>query len=687
MKSTLRTMLAASLLLAFGNQLSSAAASPEKLSLMPLPSSAQTGTGAFPLSPDFHAAYAGFHDKRLDAGLARMLASLQFDSGIPLARTAQENASGAGLLITVAGPGQPVQGPSENESYDLSVTAQQVRLNAATVVGALHGMETLLQLVECSQNGCVLPAVTIHDTPRFPWRGLMIDCSRHFEPIAVIKRTLDGMAVVKLNVFHWHLSDDQGFRAESKRFPKLTGMGSGGEFYTQDEMRDVVSYARARGIRVVPEFDIPGHATSWLVGYPELGSAPGPYHLETVFGIHNAVLDPTRESTYKFLDALVGEMAAIFPDPYMHIGGDENNGNDWRQNAHISAFMQQKGMKDTAALQAYFNQRLLPILQKHGKKMIGWDEVLTPGLPKDVVVQSWRGEASLAQGAAQGYQGILSAPYYLDAMKSSEANYLADPVPADSPMTPEQRSLILGGEVCMWAEQLNSRTIDSRIWPRTAAVAERLWSPADKRDVADMYRRLETTSLRLEEVGLTHISGPAAMRRSLAGSLHPVALDLFASVLEPVSFSDRYQGQHTSALTPLDRLVDAVVPDPPSRHAIQAEVNAVTSHSPEAALSTEVLQERFRAWQNAVPELSALTSGSPRMNDATPRVTQLGQLAGIGLEALAFLRSGERPPDGWEAAQLQTITAAEKPIALVRFTFLPALRELVSAAAGGTTAH
>ncbi len=655
-----------------------------QLTLMPLPSSTQQAAGAFPLSPEFHAAYAGFHDARLEAGLARMLARLEFNSGVPLARAASGDASTAGLLIAVAGPGQAIQSPDENESYDLAVTAQQVRLTAPTVVGALHGFETLLQLLQCSQAGCVLPAVTIHDAPRFPWRGLMIDTSRHFEPIDVIKRTLDGMALVKLNVFHWHLSDDQGFRAESKRYPRLTEVGSGGQFYTQEQMRDVVAYARKRGIRVVPEFDMPGHTSSWLTAYPELGSAPGPYQIQTVFGIHDATLDPTRASTYKFLDGLVAEMATIFPDPYMHIGGDENNGNDWRQNPRITAFMQQKGLKDTDALQAYFNQQLLPILKKHGKKMIGWDEVLTPDLPKDVVVQSWRGEASLAKGAAEGYQGILSAPYYLDAMKSAETQYLADPVPADSSMTPQQRALILGGEVCMWAEQIGPHTIDSRIWPRTAAVAERLWSPADHQDVADMYRRLGVTSLRLEDAGLTHITGPQKLRRNLAGSLHPEALDLFASVLEPVSFSDRYKGQHTSGLTPLDRLVDAVAPDPPSRHEIQAEVNGVTGHTPEFALSAETLEVRFRSWQNAVPELTALTSGSPRMNDATPRATQLGQLAGIGLEALAFLRTNERPPADWQTAQLQTITAAEAPVALVRFTFLPALRQLVSAAGGGT---
>ncbi len=264
----------------------------------------------------------------------------------------------------------------------------------------------------------------------------MIDCSRHFIPLDVIMRTLNGMAAVKLNVFHWHLSDDQGFRIESKVFPKLTGEGSDGLFYTQEQAKEVVAYARKLGIRVVPEFDMPGHTTSWAVGYPELASGPGPFSIERHFGVFNPVLDPTKESTYQFIDQFVGEMATIFPDPYMHIGGDENNGVEWKENPGIQAFAREHNLHGTAAIQAYFNQRLLPILTKHGKKMIGWDEVLTPGLPKDVMVQSWRGFDSLAAGAKQGYSGILSAGYYLDHMDSTADHYRVDPVPANSNLTP-----------------------------------------------------------------------------------------------------------------------------------------------------------------------------------------------------------------------------------------------------------
>ena len=237
----------------------------------------------------------------------------------------------------------------------------------------------------------------------------MIDVSRHFQPVEVIKRTLDGMAAVKLNVFHWHLSDDQGFRIESKAFPKLTGMGSDGLFYTQDQAREVIAYARERGIRVVPEFDIPGHALSWMVGYPELASGTGPdyggpYQVERQYGIFDPVMDPTRESTYKFLDLFIGEMAEIFPDPFMHVGGDENNGVQWKANPRIQEFMKDARFEGHRGAADLFQPAAAPDLKKHGKTMVGWDEIFAPGLSKDAVIQSWRGFDSLAATAKAGYQ-------------------------------------------------------------------------------------------------------------------------------------------------------------------------------------------------------------------------------------------------------------------------------------------
>ena len=658
------------------------------LGLMPLPSHFEAGTGSFTLQPGMHVSYARFHNARLEMGVVRMMARLQFESGVPLPHVPSMVAgdvSTAGILIDVTGAGGAVQSADEDESYSLTVTPQLVTIKAATVVGAFHGMETLLQLVQLKDNAATIPAVSIEDTPRFQWRGLMIDVSRHFEPVKQIERTLDGMAMVKLNVFHWHLSDDQGFRAESKIYPKLTGLGSNGEFYTQDQMREVVEYARARGIRVVPEFDIPGHTVSWMVAYPQIASSKGPFHLPDVAGIHDEALDPTRESTYVFLNRFIGEMTKIFPDAYFHIGGDEVNGEVWTSNPRIASFMKRKGFEKPSQLQTYFSQRVVRIVEQHGKKPIGWDEVLVPGLPKNVLVQSWRGVDSLAAGARQGYRGILSAPYYLDGMKTNETHYLADPIPADTTLTAEQQKLILGGEVCMWAEQLDERTIDSRIWPRTAVMAERFWSPQSDRDVVSMYRRLPRISIELELAGLKHMTGPAMMRRSISGEVNPTALTTLAGVLEPVSFGERSDTQHTDSHTPLDRLVDTVVPDPPSRFEIAQDVDAVLNKTADSTAAEARLTRRFMEWQEIAPSLAAEMQQNPRMSDAAVRATQLGELGRIGLQALLNLDpnnsaySGAKLQTSAPESQLAPIADAQKPAALVRFTFLDSLKKLVTA--------
>ncbi len=601
--------------------------SPEQLHLMPLPASVQMGQGALTLDAHFSAGFSGSHDARLDAALDRFLARLDRQCGG--IRRLQYNATSGGtpmLSLQVAGPGEVIQGVDEDESYHLNVTSSQATLTAATDVGAIRALETLLQLVAMQDGACHVPAVKIDDAPRFQWRGYMVDVIRHFEPVDEIKRTIDGMEVAKLNVFHWHLSDDQAFRAESKKFPRLTENASGGLFYTQDQMRDVVAYARARGIRVVPEFDMPGHSSSTALAYPEYGSGEDLKQLPIVYRMPRAELDPSNEKTYKFIDELVGEMGGIFPDAYLHIGGDETEGKSWLANPRIKAFMDKKGFKTTDDLQAYFNQRLLKILSKHGKKMGGWDEILNPQLPKDIMVQSWRGVESLSSGAAQGYTGILSAPYYLDAQKTSEQMFLADPVPTDTTLTPDQQKLILGGEVCMWAEQINPETIDSRVWPRTIAIAERFWSPQSDRNVADMYRRLGYASLELEDVGLNHISGPQKLRRNLFASAHPAALDLMASVMEPVSFGEREDTQHTDGLTSLNRLVDAVVPDPPARQAIARDVDSIVNPAPgcDPAAAKMRLGGQFQAWERVAGDYRCGKARGPRALrlSAIPRGTR-----------------------------------------------------------------
>ena len=319
--------------------------------LMPQPAHLTVQSGGLDLTTQFTASEDKFHDARLDGAVSRLLKRVENQTGLQIATVPVSGSANATLTVTVDGAGEAVQSDDEVESYSLDVTSSGAHLHAATVVGAIHGLETFSQLIQANGSGFFEPAVSIQDSPRFRWRGLMIDVSRHYQPIDVIRRTLDGMATVKMNVFHWHLSDDQGIRIESKVFPKLAELGSDGDFYTQDQVREVIAYARDRGIRVVPEFDIPGHALSWLVGYPDLasgvgtdgkGTGQGPYAISREYGVFDPVLDPTRENTYKFLDKFLGEMAELFPDPYMHIGGDENNGVQWQNNPRIQEFMKDR---------------------------------------------------------------------------------------------------------------------------------------------------------------------------------------------------------------------------------------------------------------------------------------------------------------------------------------------------------
>jgi hexosaminidase len=272
-----------------------------RLNLMPWPSDITAFVGRMAIDPKFSVSLRG-SDPRLKKTAEIFLDDLRRHTGmLPLDFNITDTAAPGrpSLTITSAQASKEIEELGEDESYQLSVTSSGAALTAPTTLGVMRGLQTFLQLVEITPQGFAVPAVTIQDKPRFPWRGLMIDSGRHFMPLDVIKRNLDGMAAVKLNVFHWHLSENQGFRVESKRFPKLQEMGSDGLYYTQDQVREVIRYARDRGIRVIPEFDMPGHTTAWFVGYPDLASAPGPYSIERKWGVFDPAMDPTRESTPK----------------------------------------------------------------------------------------------------------------------------------------------------------------------------------------------------------------------------------------------------------------------------------------------------------------------------------------------------------------------------------------------------
>lgn len=652
-----------------------------QLTLMPVPASVQLKPGRLPITSSFSVATKGFADDRLRGSIARMIRRLAGRTVITLPFDLAVDEGAATLVIQCASGGSSVPSLNEDESYSLEVNDKQARLVAPTVVGAMRGLETFLQLLQGDRDGYYLPAVSIQDQPRFPWRGLLIDIGRHYQPPEVLKRNLDAMAAVKLNVFHWHLSEDQGFRVESKKFPKLHSMGSDGLYYTQDQVREIIAYAAERGIRVMPEFDIPGHSTSWLVGYPELGSAAGPFKIERAAGIFEPALDPTREQTYKFLDGFLGEMAALFPDAYMHIGGDENEGKQWDRNPKIQAFMKEQGIKDNHALQAYFNQRVLKILQKHGKKMIGWEEILHPDLPRDAVIHSWRGPASLAEAAKKGYNGILSAGYYIDLIFPASQHYVADPLPADSALTAEEAKHVMGGEATMWGEWVSPETIDSRIWPRTAAIAERLWSPRTVADVNDMYRRLAVISRQLEELGLTHERNYHVILRRLANSENIEPLRTLAGLVEPVKEYQRYQMRPQTMLSPLTGLVDAARPDSDEARRFAAMVEAFLSDSPRFRLNRSDLSDSLADWRSASTALGPMIDRSPALQEARPLVTNLSDVATAGLEAIAYLSTGETASAQWRDAQLSKLDEAAKPKAALELVVVPSVRKLVIAAA------
>ena len=527
------------------------------------------------------------------------------------------------------------------------------------------------------------PQLLFEDQPRFSWRGLMIDVSRHFIPLDVLKRNLDGMAAVKLNVFHWHLSDDQGFRVESQKFPKLQELGSDGLYYTQAEVRDLIAYAHDRGIRVVPEFDMPGHSTAWFVGYPELASAPGPYQIERKWGVFDPAMDPTQERTYKFLDTFIGEMAKLFPDQYFHIGGDEVNGKQWDANPNIQAFMRAHGMKNNQDLQAYFNTRVQKIVSKHGKTMVGWDEILRPDLPKDIVVQSWRGQDSLAAAAKLGYRGLLSFGYYVDLNWPASRHYAVDPISAPANLGPEEKQRILGGEACMWSEYVSPENIDSRLWPRTAAIAERLWSRQDVTDVHSMYQRLQNVSQRLDWLGLTHNSNYEPMLRRIAGSNDISALRTLTDVLEPVKDYTREEiaAVEATSLAPLNRVVDAARPESETARHFSELVNALIAGQADANAKQEIAMWLSR-WRDNQANLQSLESQSFLLKEIVPLSQDLSAVAVTGLQALDYVNRGERAPDSWTAEQFALLQEAEKPKAQLLLMVAPAVRELVEASSG-----
>lgn len=567
----------------------------------------------------------------------------------------------------------------DEERYSLRVTPTGIAIDAPTSLGVLRALATLQQLFTASGKRHYFPEVEIQDQPRFAWRGLLIDAARHFMPVATIKRNLDGMAAVKLNVLHWHLSDDQAFRVESKVFPRLHRAGSTTPgYYTAAQIKDVLAYAQARGIRVVPEFDVPGHTTAWQVAYPRLASLDTIYPPYQSWRLGHIALDPTRETTYSFLDSLLAELTPLFPDPYFHAGGDENDGRQWRRNPRIAQYMRahdmvkRDGAVDKHALQTYFNRRVLAMLTKYQKKMVGWDEILGPGLPADAVIQSWQGKKSLYSAVKAGHQALLSSGYYLDLHLTAASHYAPDPVPADAPLTDAEKRRVLGGEAAMWAEFADSVIIDARIWPRAGAVAERLWSAPTVTDVPDMYRRLQVLATQLDAMGLQHRRAPQQLLTMMAAGQKVEPLQTLAAVLEPVKeYKRHFQGRTYTPQTPLNRLVDAAPSESETARVFHATLDSLLAaprakltelpRTPATRRQLSYLRAQLKAWQQNDARVQPLLQLNADLREYAPLSAQLTTVATLLLQRLEQLEKGQAASTQWLAAAQKQLEAAQKP--------------------------
>ena len=616
----------------------SAQVSTEELNLMPWPKEIELGEGKFVLNENFSLTISGTFDKRIYNSANSFLRRLDGRTGLFFKQgVISQNTNfseKAPFTIEIQRKGSIAL--HEDESYELTISKDEILLKATTDIGAIRGLETLLQLQAHTEREYYFPATTIHDAPRFAWRGLMIDVSRHFQPVEVLKRNLDAMAAVKMNIFHWHLSDDQGFRVEIKKHPKLTQMGSDGLYYTHAQIKEVVAYAAARGILVVPEIDVPGHASAILAAYPELGSANKKYSIERAAGIFDPTLDPTNKKTYKLLADIFKEIADLFPGKYVHIGGDENEGKEWDANEEIQKFMQKNELKSNHDLQTYFNIKLQKILKKLDKELIGWEEIMTPNMPTSAIIHSWRGvnegvaaKQSLVDAAKNNYKTILSNGYYIDLLYSVEDHYLVDPLP-EVELTDEEEKRILGGEATMWSELVTPFTIDSRIWPRTAAIAERFWSPKHITDMESMYKRLGVISFQLEELGLKHIYNKDVIFRNLTNNQSITSLKVLSELCEPLKGYTRNKGgveYHMYA--PFTLFADACSADASMGRIFDNKVQVFLADGS----SKEALIQTLSMWNDSYKDFMQLQS-NPKLEKIAPMYQNLATVSEVLIQVI-----------------------------------------------------
>lgn len=758
------------------------------LTVMPLPSKLSFDEDTLFIPRSLGAQFNGFTNTAMESAVNRFFKQV---SGHYADRLSKKVSTYPFLIVHCEKSTKDDDVLTSPESYTLHVDDENIILRAPRPSGILHGLKTLYQLIESNSDKVWIRSVHVEDSPRYHWRGLMIDVCRHWIPKDIILRNLEAMATLKMNVLHLHLSDYQAFRIESKKFPKLHEMGSNGSYYTQNDIKDIIEYAAERGIRVVPEFDLPGHSTSWLAGYPVLASTPGTYAPDTVYGILNPVIDPSKDIVYDFFDQFFEEMAVLFPDPYVHIGGDEVNPGQWNQNPKIRAFMKQHKLNNSHDLQAYFNKRINKILTRHGKIMAGWDEIQHSDLPQNIVVQAWRNQKSLFDAVRKGNKAVLSAGYYLDHKLPAGKYYTVDPdilpnavdiepdtahwkeydltigisqnelhstlvmygtpsdyrgflgmmenktpftsakvdeeeitftIPSDygkikfqlnmtedsingtgsisliklkikgvkkggddmpgtsppdiqriKPLTTEEKSMILGGEACMWTELSNANTIESRIWPRTAAIAEKLWSSATQtQNEDDMYRRLKYVDMVLTKGGLKHHSNYLSQLHNIAGVHNITPLKTFVDILEEVKYYDRMRiYDDLTVFTPLNQIVDAAWPESLTARDFNIKAKQLVEHPDSSELKKEIIAQ-LRIWKLNHHKLEPITQSSPRLSDVIQLSVQLSKISGILIETL----HADSLSEDAKADLLTMIQEAEHPVNGVLLAVVPGLKQL-----------
>ncbi len=646
-----------------------------KFDLMPWPASIEDSNGFVTIDSDFSISINQKEGRVFDYA-TNFLRRLSNRTGVFIA-TGFPHISETDATVQVNFKTTESLSISTDESYKLSFNSGKIYIDAISDVGALRGLETLLQLVKFNKSEFYFDSVLIEDSPRFVWRGLMIDVSRHFHPVDVLKRNLRAMAAMKMNVFHWHLTDDQGYRIESKVLPKLHEQASDGLYYTHEQIKEVVSYANTLGIRVVPEIDVPGHASSILSAYPELGSGTEnyPYAIERNSGIFDPTLDPTNEETYIFLEKLFTEVSSLFPDEYFHIGGDENEGKHWDANPAIVEFKEEHKLNNNHELQTYFNIKLEKILNEHGKKLMGWDEILTSSTPKTAVIHSWRGVnegfqkgGALIEAAKTGYQTVLSAGFYIDRMQSVDGHYSVDPI-GDVSLTEEETKRILGGEATMWSELVTPLTIDSRIWPRTAAIAERFWSPKEVNNVDLMRKRLKPINHQLEELGVTHIRNKEVILRNITQNQNPYSLLVLSEICEPLKVYSRNEGgTEYKTFSPFTLFADATNVDADDAYDFNTTVNKY--HDSKSQSDTEHIQHYLDKWINAYQEFTQLNE-SPILSTYATHYKALDEISRL------LLSGFENPLSKKEIKQIEeNLDVLKTPMADTEFRVVDSIESL-----------